>query len=379
MEMTAIDTDIDAFLEHFGIKGMKWGVVNKDRPTRTEKKQVRREAKAQPHVEKSKELQKRIDALNAKPTTNGFQRRRVKREVDELSEEKAVADKAAQAKREGRLTDRQKKVAIGVGVAAAVVAAYGTHQFIQSGNANRALIKGKQALANKGGVPWKINPELSKQGMSENEIYNSVVKHVNPDYGQVGTRVNCRRCTFAYEMRRRGYDVSATKTTTGRGQDVTGIVNAVSPGQNNIPAGASGVLTRLYAETIRKAKNPSAETPFTDLLKERGANAGMGRQSISQGDHGTISQSIYSALGGQPEGARGELGVSWRGGGAHSLAWEVINGRPVIFDTQNGKQFYNEDSFFTQYGINVADAGFTRLDNIPLNNDFLLRWLKDAD
>ena len=35
--------------------------------------------------------------------------------------------------------------------------------------------------------------------------------------------MNCRRCTFAYELSRRGYDVQATKTLIGTGQDANGM------------------------------------------------------------------------------------------------------------------------------------------------------------
>lgn len=45
------------------------------------------------------------------------------------------------------------------------------------------------------------------------------LKAVNPDFADptdIGARVNCTMCSTAYELRRRGYDVVAQKTTMGR-------------------------------------------------------------------------------------------------------------------------------------------------------------------
>lgn len=45
------------------------------------------------------------------------------------------------------------------------------------------------------------------------------LKAVNPDFADqtdMGARVNCTMCSAAYELRRRGYDVVAQKTTMGR-------------------------------------------------------------------------------------------------------------------------------------------------------------------
>jgi hypothetical protein len=382
-----MDADIYDFLEHHGVKGQKWGVVNKGRLSGLKTKladirQTQRNKSSQIHVNKANELQKQIDVLKSKQktATTDFQRTVLNGRVNELSQKKTTEDKAAEARKQGHLTDKEKKVAIGVGVAAAVVAVYGGHQFIQSGNANRAMIKGKMLVEGKSGLPWKVSPYLATKDFSSDQIMKNVVKDINPDFGELGTKVNCRRCTFAYEMRRRGFDVAATKTSTGRGQDVTGIVNAISPGKNNVPAGASGILTRMYSEAIRKTVNSDAETPFTDLLTTRGATAGLGEHVVERVTGRGVSNDIYAALAQHPEGARGELGLTWQGGGGHSVAWEIIGGKPVIFDTQSGKKYESSLALDAAFGGNtgIAEAGYTRLDDKPLNDDFLMRWLKDA-
>jgi hypothetical protein len=64
-------------------------------------------------------------------------------------------------------------------------------------------------------------------------------------------------------------------------------------------------------------------------------------------------------------------------GGGHSVAWEIIGGKPHIFDTQSGEVFKDVASF-SKFSENVVEAGFTRLDNLDLNDDFLQRWVQSA-
>ena len=55
---------------------------------------------------------------------------------------------------------------------------------------------------------------------------------------------------------------------------------------------------------------------------------------------------VYDALSKMPNSARGELSVTWKGhNGGHSLAWEVINNKPVIFDFQTHKVYETPDKF----------------------------------
>lgn len=60
------------------------------------------------------------------------------------------------------------------------------------------------------------------------------------------------------------------------------------------------------------------------------------------------------------------------------MAWEIINNKPVIFDCQTGKMYKNAFDLDSAVGKYIKKAGFTRLDNIDLNEDFLLRWLRNA-
>jgi hypothetical protein len=196
----------------------------------------------------------------------------------------------------------------------------------------------------------------------------NVVKHINPDYGAIGTKMNCRRATFSYEMRRRGYDVQATRTTNANGQNVMGLLNATSPGKKIQGTGVFNVVSNIAKDEGRSRKGQS--TPVKDLSKNFAAG-GRNKIELPSG-----VKSIFDTLGKQPDGSRGEIGVMWEMGGGHSMAYEIVKGKPVIFDAQSGKAFTNSEKFLDM--PRVASAGFTRLDNIDLNHDYLMRWMSNA-
>ncbi len=346
-----MDATDELLLEHFGTKGMKWG-VRKD----PEKKQAGRDAKAKKFEDKAKEIQAQIDKTNP---------RRIRR-INELREEQYSALDDARRKHEGKLSKRQKKVAIGASVVGAIVASRITYNAIQSGNARRLSAKGKDFVMRKKGLPWKLKPELRDPNLDVDGIMHNVVRPINPQYGATGTKQNCRRATYAYEMRRRGYDVAATRTNNGRGQDVTGAFNVLHPNINNVPVGRSGIMARVFGEIKKDQK------PFTEFANQPGI--AVGKQSFDGVDIGRrLKSAMETDL---PDGARGELGAMWKGGGGHSMAWEKIKGEVVIFDNQTGKKYQGDD--FLKLSENFGTAGFTRLDNLTLDNDFLRRWIKNA-
>ena len=55
----------------------------------------------------------------------------------------------------------------------------------------------------------------------------------------------------------------------------------------------------------------------------------------------------------------------------------IINNNPIIFDCQTGDK-YNMESFKKEFDNIIGSASITRLDNIDLNDDFLLRWVRNA-
>ena len=347
------------YIAHFGVKGMRWG-VQKEKKVSSEV-QAKRDIKAKKYTDRAAAYQKQIDALNQSG------KKRKMRKAKDIEKDRDRALKDAELKRQGKLSTTQKKVAIGAAVVGTLIAAKVASNYFESGEVRRLAEKGKAAVT---GTPFqfKKNDQLSKQGMSSDEVFDRVVKQVNPDFGAVGTNMNCRRCTFAYELRRRGFDVSATRTTKGNGQSASGLYDAIHPGSRNTGTG------RL-ATAIRWAKSGDIDR-MTNLNDQV---AGGGAIKIGFGTEKVITpESIFSALSHQPNGSRGELGVNWAAGGGHSLAYEIFDGKPVIFDTQMGKRYTSATEFLAAKYPEIARSGFTRLDDVELNTDFLMRWVKNA-
>ena len=139
---------------------------------------------------------------------------------------------------------------------------------MNSGNARRIGKNGKDFLLREKGIGYKLKPELRDPNLDVDGIMSKVVPAINPDYGKFGTKMNCRRATFAYEMRRRGYDVAATRTPTGRGQDISGQYNVLHPNVNLAPVGFTGIFTRLISEL------KSTDKPYTTAVQTPGYTFG---------------------------------------------------------------------------------------------------------
>jgi hypothetical protein len=369
-----MSADVDDFLAHYGVLGMKWGHHKAEESgsggsgSAKPDVQVKREAKAQKYLAKADAFQTKINEINSQ-NHNWFTRGQAAKDVKDLTKlkEQAIAD--AERKRQGKLSANQKKVLIGAIVAGSIIAALAINHGVQSGNFQRAAVKGKAFMTGREFPEFKKNPELAK-AMTPDLVHSKIVKDINPNYGAIGSKVNCRRCTFAYEMRRRGMDVKATRTTNGYGQNAAGFLNAVTPGQKTRGTGTSSVIRQVTREKagLREGK----ASPLMTL------GAKYGENEISLGDSKIHKpQAIFDALAKQPNGSRGELSVKWTAGGAHSMAYEIFDGKPVIFDTQTGEKLDTLGKMGAHGLIEVSKAGFTRLDNKDLNKDYLLRWVKN--
>lgn len=359
--------EVDEFLAHHGVRGMKWG-HRKRRPEGEGRprlsKQDKRNARAKKFTDKAAKYQARIDELAPKATAKGFKnahsRHVAQKQIRELYKAKRQALNDAEAKKQGKLSRNQKRVVIGASIVAALVASAYVAENLESGEFNRKAMLGKAALKRET-FDFKKDANLAKQ-MTSDEVYSKVVKHINPNYGEIGTKMNCRRATFAYEMRRRGYDVKATRTTTASGQNARGLINALHPER------------KFQSTKMSKMKNDILAGKDTELISMVSKFGGGGANKIVDGHN---PHAIFYTLAKQPNGSRGELAVQWSMGGAHSVAYEIFNGKPVIFDNQSGMKITNPD-LFTKHLGEVSSAGFTRLDNVELNKDYLARWLKNA-
>lgn len=371
--------EVDEFLAHYGIKGMHWGVVHEPDSstgllTKADRKEIRvqarqdkREGRAQKFVTKANSYQERIDAINATEYTNRFTQHYAQKDLKDLTKLRDRALSDAEAKRQGKLSSGQKKVIVGAAVVAALIASKVMYDKMQSGEARVLMDKGRALVQGKSVPNFKTRSILANKDLSADMIHKLVVEDINPGYGLPGTKVNCRRATFAYEMRRRGYDVMATKTTNGSGQNVVGLTNAITPG-SKMRTTRAGVFKAIVSEVVKKQENPDLATPITDLSKQ------LGKTHIPP--HKLNAEGILSMLANEPNGSRGELGVNWLMGGGHSMAYEIVHGKPVVFDTQSGKKLDTVEAL-GKHGLNqLKNAGYTRLDNVDLNEQYLRRWVK---
>lgn len=374
-------TDSVDHLEHYGVKGMRWGVINKDdtssrakvkmeaKASKEAAKKAKRETKAAKFDVKVKDLNKELAALEKRPApATNYAKSQVRIQKRDIETRRAEAQKAAKDIRDGKLTDRQKKLLKGAAIAGVIVGAGVTYSLLQSGEGRRLATKGAMFIKGQDKLfPFKMKPKLMRD-MDTDTIMKEIVPQINPSYGGIGTKMNCRRCTMAYELRRRGYDVMATRTTNAHGQTLFGMETLLDP---SAPAPkASGKYATTFKSIRRLQEDPGWRADLAN-------GAAWGKNLVSDPNKET---GVFKALRSQPNGSRGEVGIQWGFGGGHSLAYEIVKGKPVIFDTQSGKVFRTGAELkkeFAKIG-GVSEAAFTRLDDIPLNSDFLLRWVRDA-
>lgn len=161
---------------------------------------------------------------------------------------------------------------------------------------------------------------------------------VNPSVGDFDStsKNNCMLCTTTYDMRRRGYDVTAK--TAGGGFKTEEIndwypnakIQNVKPDKNY-----------TFREKMAKQPQKDATQKFVDTVSKYG------------------------------DGARGNLMFTYDGLMAgHSVCWENQNGKTVILDAQINKVY--KDPFILLQQSN-ADLNFARTDNVDFDPEKIKR------
>lgn len=293
--------DIDAYLAHYGVMGMRWGVRKHE------------------------------------PTSSG--------------ESNSTDIKSKKSK---GLSRNQKIVIAGAAFVGTALLAYGAYKAVDAGVHMQLLQRGEAfILGAKDGIPWKKNEKLADQTLTPDQIMDTVVKRINPNYSRTEGRNNCRRATFAYELSRRGYDVKATQTMHGGGSTTKGLFDALT-------------------KPDKQKKIVEFDNNFYKLLKSKpGSNIDLGDDPV---------KAIITKLNKLPKNARGELTFKMKRGGSHSMAVEMVGKSLTIFDAQTNTQyrsFSKLNALMDRIG-GISDAGFTRLDDVDLDTKFLLRWAESV-
>ncbi|MGN1217758.1 MAG: toxin glutamine deamidase domain-containing protein [Phocaeicola sp.] len=169
--------------------------------------------------------------------------------------------------------------------------------------------------------------------------------------------MNCFKCTQVYELRRRGYDVTA---------DVADKYNTA--------------IEKLTNKQSNYAFNEMYKNPKIYQVNENGSVKDKSKMYNAPLDLGTWvddSSKVYNNYSGKtlktaieknnPPNSRGNISVRWKGGGAHSMVYEVDSkGNARILDCQtNTARSFDDVATASKY------ITFTRLDNLELKKGVL--------
>ena len=144
-------------------------------------------------------------------------------------------------------------------------------------------------------TPKTLAEALGKKGqpMSEADAWFDANPYFSEDYQEFSE--NCQRCVFAYEMRRRGYDVEAQPTYQGDTLPTGGNWESAMSGMTKVPVGKSTERATLNA--------------------------------------------IRSQMEKWGEGARGIVRIVWAGGrSGHVFNVEYSSGKLKVYDVQSNKR-----------------------------------------
>lgn len=221
----------------------------------------------------------------------------------------------------------RKAITIGASVAAVALATYGTYRIVNK------VKEGKADIDPKTGFPLKKAGDMSDDLAAVNKHR---ARNILFDYDRSYSN-NCMLCTTTYDLRKRGYDVKAGESTSGKEpQWLTKIYKNAKPEFNP------------NSFRMKDVRDKDADDAFRKYSFQKMKDAGPG--------------------------ARGNFMVSWPnwlGGGAHSIIWENDkNGNTVFKDAQTNK-IYTEKNMKNFFDIGTTVLGFLRTDNLELNYDAL--------
>ena len=194
------------------------------------------------------------------------------------------------------------------------------------------------------GFKMKNEKDQKKMSNSSYQDENEDLSKVNPGYynWNSNTKSNCALCTVTYDLRRKGYDVTANTATTG-----------------------------FYVENL-KDWYPDVEVNHissSDTTKTKYTN----EQGFTVVETETPSNKLINELSNEPDGAHGYLGVYWNEGGGHAMVWEKRGDKVVILDGQSNTIYENPYEIL-QY--TTGDYHYARLDNAEIDPEAIQRCAK---
>ncbi len=144
-------------------------------------------------------------------------------------------------------------------------------------------------------IPNTLEEAIGKQGvpLSEADAWFDANPYYSDDYAEFSS--NCQRCVYAYEMRRRGYNVEALPTYEN----------------DEMPRGGN----------------------WTQAM------SGMTQVNVGKSTEAATLKSIESQMASWGEGSRGIIRLKWAGGNSgHVVNCEYSKGKLKVYDVQSNKR-----------------------------------------
>ena len=199
-------------------------------------------------------------------------------------------------------------------------------------------ISAKKAAAEQSKKSDKIDPKTGLRLKKKATSKDDDLKKTNPSYGlSDGTgNNNCYACTVAYDLRKRGYDVTAAEDYNGANMTtITSLYKNAKP--------------KLVSVKPNPISTKNTSQNYID-------NAGLYHNR-------DLTNELKSELQKEPNGSSGYLTFKWHGsGGGHAVAYEKEKGHVLIYDPQNGQKYELE-----QYCDKASDVAYFRTDNLEID------------
>ena len=311
----------DNYLMHYGIKGQRWGIrrfQNEDGTLTAEGKSRYKNTTNGP--DSSKKLSFREKRLKAEADRGDQWLNDMDKETtDIINREETKKDKSSR----NIIMDVLSFVVDPLGTTAMLTAESGISAY--SNHKLKKYFRDREEKCEK-------DPKTGLYLKSGEVDEKTDLASVNPGVYNMNTNTknNCMLCTTTYDLRKRGYDVTAQLDSQGY---------------------SFGDIKKWY---------PKAKIEKNSRYNEDG-------KAITQQEY--VDKTIKN-LQKQGDGARGNLMVLFKSGGAHSIVYEVKNGKVIFKDSQINQVYDGKISLTRassspeQFLYGTTSNAFARLDNV---------------
>lgn len=162
------------------------------------------------------------------------------------------------------------------------------------------------------------------------------LQNANPGFDNKdgGSQHNCPCCSVAYDMRRRGYEVTAKESRVGLSSE------QIASFYKN---------PKVHEVTSDKSVNITPNMTTDQYVKESSKN---------------LTKAVEQQFDTEPNNTRGMAYVEWNVGGGHIFCYEKENGKTTFYDAQSGEKVSVSD-----YVDQSTSFNYFRTDNLEPDYD----------